>query len=191
MLSSLPQRIALRYKILKKRRFFRHLEYIETLNQELIQESNTREAQLRDQLEKEIVLFWESEIDPNIRTQALRNLENNIALEAEAHCLYLRDALEKLRQEALRGSHDRLQRPPGTYVRSVLAFLLPKSAFDSIFSQQILDMREEYFEALDDGRSNKARWIVVRDHFRIVITLTAYLAASLGKTVAAVWKLIP
>ena len=191
MFSHLPQRITLRYEILKKRRFARHMEHVAKLNRRLIQESVAREAQLRDKLKRQVEHIWESENDPNVRTHAIRKLEGEIALEVEAHSLDLRDRFENLQQQSLPNPRERLQRPPGSYVRSALAFLLPNNAFDKIFSQQILDMREEYFEALDDGRGSKAKWIVVRDHFRIVITLTAYLAASLGKTVAAVWKLIP
>lgn len=81
--------------------------------------------------------------------------------------------------------------PPGSSVRSVLEFIFSKKAFDGVFAQVIVDMREEHAEALAVGELRKARWIVVRGHLGIGLTVMSYLGATLGKRLAGIWQMIP
>lgn len=81
-------------------------------------------------------------------------------------------------------------RPPGHFARTVLAFVFSKKAFESVFSQAIIDMREEHAEALAEGDHWKARWIVARDHSGLVLTILTYICASTGKKIVAIWKMI-
>jgi hypothetical protein len=80
--------------------------------------------------------------------------------------------------------------PPGNLSVRALRFLFSKKAFEAVFAQAIADMREEYFEALDQGQRNKARWIVVRDHIGLALTVGLYVATTVGKKVGGIWKLI-
>lgn len=80
--------------------------------------------------------------------------------------------------------------PPGSLSVRALRFLFSKKAFEAVFAQVIADMREEFFEALDLGHRKKARWIVVRDHIGLALTVGLYLAATIGKKVRGIWTLI-
>lgn len=90
-----------------------------------------------------------------------------------------------------RKKRSRVVVPPGYAVLHLLKFIFSKRAFDTVFSQVIIDMREEYFEALEAGKIGKARWIVLRDHLGILLTVVTYLAARVGKKVLGIWKMIP
>ena len=81
--------------------------------------------------------------------------------------------------------------PPGSLARRILAFVFPKKTFELIFAQAIADMREEHATALADEDDYKAKWIVVRDHIGLGMTVVAFLAAGVGKKVAGIWKMIP
>lgn len=85
----------------------------------------------------------------------------------------------------------RLVAPPGSMMRSTLAFIFSNKAFDNVFAQAIIDMREEHAGALSEGHIWKARWIVLRDHFGLCLTIGTYLSTSVVKKATAVWKLIP
>lgn len=79
---------------------------------------------------------------------------------------------------------------PGTLAVRILRFAFSKKAFDNVMSQPIADMREEYFEALAQGATIRARWIKVRDHLALILTVVAYLFASVGKKVQGIWSAI-
>lgn len=87
-----------------------------------------------------------------------------------------------------RGS--RVITPPGNLSVRALRFLFSKKAFEAVFAQAVADMREEYFEALNLGHSKKARWIVVRDHIGLALTVGLYVATTMGKKVRGIWTLI-
>ena len=80
---------------------------------------------------------------------------------------------------------------PGALAKSTLSFLFSKKAFENIFSQAIVDMREEHADALAEGCIWKARWIVVRDHLHLGLTVAAYLSATVIKKVVSIWRIIP
>jgi len=67
---------------------------------------------------------------------------------------------------------------PGATAVTVLQFLLPRSAFDDVFSQVIADMREEYFAALAEKNTAKANWILVRDNANLFLVVVQYLIAA-------------
>lgn len=80
---------------------------------------------------------------------------------------------------------------PGNRAGSILKFVFSKKAFETVFAQAIVDMRDEHAEALSEGLMHKARWILVRDHLGLGLTVAAYLAATVGKKVMGVWNMIP
>jgi hypothetical protein len=90
-----------------------------------------------------------------------------------------------------RSKRKRIYSPPGALARSITSFLFPKKAFDEIFAQAINDMREEHAESLASGSLWKARWIVIRDHFGLCLTVGAYLSATVIKKAAGIFKIIP
>lgn len=92
------------------------------------------------------------------------------------------------RSDKPRGS---VHMPPGAFARRLLHFLFSKKAFEAIFAQAIIDMREEHAEALAGSELWKAKWIVFRDHINLCLTVAFYLASSMGKKVVGLWKIIP
>lgn len=80
--------------------------------------------------------------------------------------------------------------PPGTGAMTILGFFFSKKAMNSVFVQLIADMRQEHAEALQAGRISRARWVVLREHLNLVVTACAYVAATFGKTVLSIWKVI-
>lgn len=95
-------------------------------------------------------------------------------------------------QSATRAARQpKLISPPGSFARSVLAFLFSKKGFDNVFAQAIVDMREEHADALANKQIWKARWIVLRDHLGLVLTVSAFFGTSVVKRVAGIWKMIP
>jgi hypothetical protein len=83
----------------------------------------------------------------------------------------------------------RVSEAPGAIAQRLLRFIVPKVAFDQIFSQAISDMREEYFEALQENELLKAKWIIFRDHLGLALTFASYLGTSVGKRVVELWKI--
>lgn len=67
-----------------------------------------------------------------------------------------------------------IQMPPGYRIGRLLMFLLPAKDVDRILLQAIADMREEHSQALSNDRPIHAKYIVVRDHVRIVVTVLRY-----------------
>lgn len=92
---------------------------------------------------------------------------------------------------SLSGGGSQVFLPPGSTAVRLFKFLFSKKAFDSVFAEAINDMREEHAEALENRELHKARWIVVRDHFGLALTLVVYLSASFGKKLWGIWRMIP
>lgn len=84
----------------------------------------------------------------------------------------------------------KLRSAPGTKAIWILDFVFSKKAMDEVFRQCVVDMRDEYFTALDQGRRYKGRWIVVREHIRLLNVVAQYLCISFGKQIAVIWKTI-
>jgi hypothetical protein len=88
-------------------------------------------------------------------------------------------------------SNVKIYRAPGQRASSILSFVFAHKTFDAVFSQAILDMREEYLEALASEDLLKANWIVLRDHTCLGLSVFAYLGVTIGKKVSGIWKMIP
>jgi uncharacterized protein (UPF0218 family) len=81
--------------------------------------------------------------------------------------------------------------PPGYVAKDILTILFSKKTFSNVFAQVIIDMREEYAEALADKKYRKARWIVIRDHIGLGVTVAAYIGSTVVKRAVGIWKMIP
>ena len=64
---------------------------------------------------------------------------------------------------------------PGSLVLKIAEFLCSKKVYERVFLQVVATMREEYFEALDAGRKEKARWIKVRGYLWLIWTIALQL----------------
>lgn len=56
----------------------------------------------------------------------------------------------------------RIARPPGAAILRLADFLYSPKTFERVFQTLVADMRNEYCAALSSGRTDKARWIVLR-----------------------------
>jgi hypothetical protein len=61
-----------------------------------------------------------------------------------------------------------VKRAPGSIYLLIVDFLYSPKAVEGIFKPIIADWRTEYFDALKQGRTTKARWISIRYSFRFV-----------------------
>ncbi|WP_299751385.1 hypothetical protein [uncultured Tateyamaria sp.] len=136
-----------------------------------------------------VARVYENVEDPLLRSQLITELEIDVATEIHNQSLDFGDRLAKLQGKVPKVAEIQLARPPGSGAVFVLEFLFPKNAFEVVFSQHILDMREEYYEALSEDRPRKARWIIIRDHFRLILTIHSYLGASVAKSLLSFWKM--
>lgn len=64
-------------------------------------------------------------------------------------------------------STPQISRPPGFFILHIAEFIFTKSIYERIFLQSVLDMRQEYFESLAEGRAWKGRWIVARNYLAL------------------------
>jgi hypothetical protein len=69
-----------------------------------------------------------------------------------------------------------ISQPPGAILSNVADFLCSKKSCASVIDPLIADMQHEYFEALSKGRTNKARWIRIRETIRLFYVLGVYRA---------------
>jgi len=70
---------------------------------------------------------------------------------------------------------------PGAKALSIVSFLCSPQAVEYIFKPIVADWRVEYFEALANNNSFKARWICIRYSFRFVQSLGLNKLLSLLK----------
>ena len=99
--------------------------------------------------------------------------------------------LDRSRRKWFGLKSERVIRAPGTLARTVLSFVFSKRAFETVFGQAIVDMQEEYVEALANGKKWKARWVVVRDHIGLLLTVGTYIGTTVVKRAVGIWKMIP
>ncbi|MEL7690484.1 hypothetical protein [Citromicrobium bathyomarinum] len=102
---------------------------------------------------------------------------------------YFRLCISSIHMLRILGRPKLFRRPPGSISESILRFVFPKKAFREVFAQAIADMRDEYIDALALHRKWHARWINVRGHLGLALTVAAYLATTVGKKVVQIWKL--
>lgn len=69
--------------------------------------------------------------------------------------------------------------PPGNLVLDIAEFLCSQGVYERVFLQAILDIREEYFEALSAHRSRKARWVLIRGYLNLAWTVVLQVGTGL------------
>jgi len=74
----------------------------------------------------------------------------------------------------------RISRQPGSLLVVIAEFLLTKEAYERYVRPVIADAQYEYAEAIEAGRTTKARWILVRVWFLVVPGWAWGLAARLA-----------
>lgn len=105
------------------------------------------------------------------------------------------DAWQKLleSQEKLGGDRElstRISRPPGHFLRMFGEFFYSKKTFAEILEPTIADLREEYNDALIEGREWKARWVRVRGYWSFVSAAGLTSTVGLGKKLVKLWRLV-
>lgn len=84
----------------------------------------------------------------------------------------------------------RLHKPPWRLAASLCEFLLPRRLKERVIDQHIADFQIEYCDALVRGRPWKARWLYLRFHVEIVLTLGTLFTTAVVKRATTIWKLI-
>jgi len=64
-----------------------------------------------------------------------------------------------------------VKRPPGTRLLQIADFLSSPTNVEQVFEPLVADWQKEYFDALQQGRTLKARWISVRYYWRSILAL--------------------
>jgi len=77
---------------------------------------------------------------------------------------------EELEKEGVAGVAS-FYSPPGLLYIKITKFLLTKKAYSRIMQQSILDMQDEYFEYLQQGKHYYAAWVKIRYFFVILFVL--------------------
>ena len=82
----------------------------------------------------------------------------------------------------------RLSGVPGNYFVQAIQFLVCKKRYEEMYLPIILDMREEYFEALSQNRIWKARWVRVRGTWSFFAAMGLDRALAFVPFFVKVWK---
>ncbi len=83
----------------------------------------------------------------------------------------------------------KLSLPPGTTILRISRFIYTQKTFNRIFEPTIADMREEYFEAIQNEEKLKAKWINIRGHLIFVQTMIAHAGVSVVKLAKNIWTI--
>ena len=83
----------------------------------------------------------------------------------------------------------RIKKPPGNFLNCAAEFLFSKKNYKHIFQPLISDMREEYYEALAEGRTLKAKWINASYWCTFFITIVLHGFSSVLKVIEKIKKL--
>lgn len=78
--------------------------------------------------------------------------------------------------------------PPGTRLSIIIEFLYSKKVKERVFDGIIADMQAEYFEALDQGRKWKMRWIHARGIMNVLTAVMAGFSFSFVKKMVEIFK---
>lgn len=82
----------------------------------------------------------------------------------------------------------KLIKPPAYGLRRVLEFVFTKSAFETHFAEQFVDLWEESNELDAQGRTAKRRWITFVYYLAILRTFALFVPNSLLKFAIKIWK---
>ncbi|HEV7689770.1 MAG TPA: GcrA family cell cycle regulator [Hyphomonadaceae bacterium] len=88
-----------------------------------------------------------------------------------------------------KSSKPKIHRPPGGFLLSLSRFIYPKRMFERIFEPTISDMREEFYQALSEGKVWKAKYIVVRGHVAVFNAAGLQVPVSLLRLIGAIWRI--
>lgn len=78
--------------------------------------------------------------------------------------------------------------PPGWALLSFLAWLFSTRTIDRVFKPAVSDMQKEHIDALAEGKTWKARWVVVRGYWSVGAAVVAQAPISVVKLFVALWK---
>lgn len=84
----------------------------------------------------------------------------------------------------------RISKAPGHYLLRIAEFAFSKKTFTEVFEPTIRDLRDEYNEALLEGRSWKARWVRSRGYWSFLNAAGLTSIVGVGKNVVKLWKLV-
>lgn len=73
----------------------------------------------------------------------------------------------KLTDELLKSHRRKVREAPGTTLLRIADFLYSPATVEKIFKQEIADWRVEYYEAVKNNQTWKARWISCRHYWAI------------------------
>lgn len=93
----------------------------------------------------------------------------------------------KLSLQALKG-RPKFKTAPGTRLLSVAEFFYSPKTVEEVFKPIIADWRTEYFDALTQNRSLKARWISVRYKYHFVLAMGLSKVYSLFRSILSARK---
>jgi hypothetical protein len=80
---------------------------------------------------------------------------------------------------------------PGSLVLKVAELLCSRKDYERVFLQTVLDMREEYNEALFQGRKRKAQWVLIRSYlylaWSVTLQIIEFLLSGPAKIIKTLW----
>jgi hypothetical protein len=83
---------------------------------------------------------------------------------------------------------DKIQRPPGLYLRALAECLFSSRIFSLVLEPTLRDLYDDYCEALKAGRLRKAGWVRIRGYWSFWSAVLAQLPVSAVKVVYKIWK---
>ena len=80
--------------------------------------------------------------------------------------------------------------PGALLLRAASRFCSPESC-EEILEPTILDVREEYGNALAAGQLEEARWVLVRGYWSFLCAVTSQMVVEIGRSITKPWRLRP
>jgi len=114
--------------------------------------------------------------------------------ETARHLLAADARASKNRSRAIRGnwttfSHNHIGSAPGAKLLWMADFLYSRKSLEEVLKPTMDDMRVEYFDALSQGRTWKARWVRARGTWAFFSAACRMTVDSVGKAVMWIWRL--
>jgi hypothetical protein len=81
-----------------------------------------------------------------------------------------------------------ISKAPGINLLALVDFLFSPKTVEQTFKPLVADWRTEYFEALKQGRTKKARWISMRYRYSFIMAMSLSKVFSLLKQIRSVSK---
>jgi hypothetical protein len=88
-------------------------------------------------------------------------------------------------------SGKKLYQPPGSRLLRLAEFLCSRKTYEEVLEPAIIDLREEYHQALSAGRTWKAKWVLVRGYWSFFNAAGLMSLVRIAKSIVKIWKLIP